>query len=536
MNIHAFAVHIAILCLGVAWNANLVAQTVQNNRSPTGKPVTAAADAQRMALVIGNGSYKDSPLTNPVNDAKAIAQALRENGFTVTLRTNADMKEMLASIRDFGDQLRKGGVGVFYYAGHGMQIKGRNYLIPVATTIAREDEVAYAAVDAQAVLDKMEAAGNGTNIMILDACRNNPFGRSFRGAQQGLAQMDAPVGTLVAFATAPGSVASDGGGQNGLYTQHLLTAMREPGAKVEDVFKRVRTAVRQDSRGKQVPWESTSLEGDFYFKPSQGSEPTEASLEKAMWPLVKNSGNAIDLKAFLTRFPKGIYAAEASARLSKLEGAVQPAQTESTAPKSTSNDATARANPFGFMVGDQWSFQVINKYKNEVVKKVTYRITKIMPDGDLMVGPMRISPEGNVRNFSDERGNTRVYGDAEMLLPKTMQVGHRENFKFSDKVIRSDGARFEQHWRGTLTVTAKERVKVPAGEFDTYRIERVAEVKNAAAGGRSAHNVTTIWYAPQVKYWVAMEQMQRVGQNAPELARTELTSYQVQKPANPGVR
>ncbi|MFD0666078.1 caspase family protein, partial [Ramlibacter sp. MAHUQ-53] len=285
-------------------------------------PVVAPSAARRVALVIGNASYKDAPLTNPVNDARAIAQALRDSGFAVTLRENADMKEMLAAVRGFGDELRKGGVGVFYFAGHGMQIKGRNYLIPVGGSIEREDEVAYSAVDAQAVLDKMDAAGNGTNLLILDACRNNPFARSFRSAQQGLAQMDAPVGTLVAFATSPGSVASDGQGGNGLYTQHLLQAMREPGAKVEDVFKRVRANVRRDSQGKQVPWESTSLEGDFYFltpKPAAAPESGDAALEKAMWALVKESRQALEIKAFLSRFPSGAFAKEAGARLAALE-------------------------------------------------------------------------------------------------------------------------------------------------------------------------------------------------------------------------
>ena len=117
-----------------------------------------------------------------------------------------------------------------------MQIRGRNFLIPVRSNIAHEDEVAYAAVDAQSVLDKMESAGSGTNIVILDACRNNPFARSFRSATQGLAQMEAPVGTLVAFATAPGRRAADGQGRNGMYNSHLLAAMKQPGLKVDDVF------------------------------------------------------------------------------------------------------------------------------------------------------------------------------------------------------------------------------------------------------------------------------------------------------------
>ena len=132
----------------------------------------------RTALVIGNSAYKDAPLANPVNDERAIVQALKESGFTVIVRENADQRAMLSALREFGDHLRAGGTGLFYYAGHGMQIKGRNYLIPVGASIEREDEVAFSAVDAQAVLDKMEAAGNPANIMILDACRNNPFTRS----------------------------------------------------------------------------------------------------------------------------------------------------------------------------------------------------------------------------------------------------------------------------------------------------------------------------------------------------------------------
>jgi len=242
-----------------------------------------AGAEQRVALVIGNNAYKDAPLTNPVNDARAMADALRSAGFTVSLRTDISHRDVLVALREFGDALRRGGVGVFYFAGHGMQIKGRNYLIPAGATIEREDEVAYAAVDAQAVLDKMEAAGNATNLVILDACRNNPFARSFRSASQGLAQMEAPVGTLVAFATAPGSVASDGQGQNGLYTQHLLQALRKPGMKVEDVFKQTRAAVRRDSQGKQIPWESTSLEGDFYFTAPPVPVSAERAVEDAFW-------------------------------------------------------------------------------------------------------------------------------------------------------------------------------------------------------------------------------------------------------------
>ena len=176
---------------------------------------------RRLALVIGNSDYKSSPLRNPVNDARAVASALAAGA---RVRGDADEEAapatMWRAIRVFGDRLRgAGSVGLFYYAGHGVQVRGRNFLIPVNADLQREDEVEFQAVDANAVLAKMDSAKNGLNLMILDACRNNPFARSFRSSSQGLAQMDAPSGTLIAFATAPGAIASDGvDGKNGVYT------------------------------------------------------------------------------------------------------------------------------------------------------------------------------------------------------------------------------------------------------------------------------------------------------------------------------
>jgi caspase domain-containing protein len=239
----------------------------------TGPPLSAAITTPvvketRLALVVGNGAYEAAPLRNPVNDARDFAATLVESGFEVTRLENVGLRELRAALRDFGDRLKKrGGVGLFFFAGHGMQVKGRNYLIPVTAQIEREDEVEFESLDANLVLEKMDSAGNRFNIVILDACRNNPFARSFRSSTQGLAQMDAPSGTVVAFATSPGSVAMDGVARNGLYTQHLIESVQQPGLKIEEIFKQVRAAVRRDSGGKQTPWESTSLEGDFYFHP-----------------------------------------------------------------------------------------------------------------------------------------------------------------------------------------------------------------------------------------------------------------------------
>jgi hypothetical protein len=238
----------------------------------------------RVALVIGNSAYRDAPLRNPVNDARDTAQTLRDLGFDVIYEENLSQNDMKRSIRAFGDKIRDGGVGLFYYSGHGAQVSGINYLVPVGATITNEPEIEYEAVDAGLVLAQMESAKNRLNIVILDACRNNPFARAFRSPKSGLASIDAPAGTLIAYATAPGSVASDGDKRNGLYTQELLKAMRVPGLKIEDVFKQVRIAVQSKSANKQLPWESSSLVGDFYF-----SEPKTGPGKTGQTPEISES-------------------------------------------------------------------------------------------------------------------------------------------------------------------------------------------------------------------------------------------------------
>jgi uncharacterized caspase-like protein len=328
-------------------------------------PADAAESARRYALVIGNNAYPTAPLLNPVNDARAMAQVLQERGFTVITRLDADQRSLTSALREFGEKLKEGGpgtAGLFYFAGHGMQIKGRNYLVPVGANIEHEDEVAYQALDAQAVMDKMESAGNGTNIVILDACRNNPFARSFRSARQGLAQMDAPVGTIVAFSTAPGSVASDGTGSNGLYTSHLLAALKRPGQKVEDVFKQVRMAVLRDSGNKQVPWEASSLVGDFYFNAPTSDAPVtaatalppaagsaldpQAALDDALWNAVKDSTASAEIFAYLNRFPSGRHARTARTRLLELSGpGTAPAPSQPAAAPTPGPQAATTSRP-----------------------------------------------------------------------------------------------------------------------------------------------------------------------------------------------
>jgi len=224
------------------------------------------ASQNRIALVIGNSDYKnEGALKNPVNDANSMEKVLSKMGFKVIKGINLSRKQMRKNIRDFGDKIKKADAALFYYSGHGFQYDGDNYLVPVKSNIQSEDEIQDESINASSVLRKMESARADVNIVILDACRSNPFKRSFRSSSRGLTRMEGPKGTLIAYATAPGSVASDGSGNNGLYTESLIKYMQEP-IPLEKVFKKVRTAVSTLSNDKQIPWESSSLTGkDFYF-------------------------------------------------------------------------------------------------------------------------------------------------------------------------------------------------------------------------------------------------------------------------------
>lgn len=224
---------------------------------------------KRLALVVGNSNYEHGgSLPNPVNDAKAIAVALQSVGFEVMSYENVTQKELKMAINAFGQKLKGYEVGVFYYAGHGIQNKGMNYMIPVEADLQTEAQVEFDCVAADRVLAYMDAAQVKVNVIIMDACRNNPFERSWHRSANGngLAMMNAPTGSLIAYATAPGRVASDGTGSNGLYTSALLKYLGDPKLTIEQVFKKVRTEVTEKSMGAQVPWETTSLTGDdFYF-------------------------------------------------------------------------------------------------------------------------------------------------------------------------------------------------------------------------------------------------------------------------------
>jgi uncharacterized caspase-like protein len=245
-------------------STSLPKTTPPTSTKPRG--LAPVSSSRRIALVIGNGNYDTSKLLNPTNDATDMAQVLKELGFEVILLTDGSRRQMEEAINLLNANLRRGGVGLFYYAGNGVQISGENYLIPIGAKIGRESDVAYEAVPLGKVLGAMEDAGNPTNLLLIDACRDNPF-QNLRSSSRGLAGLTGGKGTLISYSTSPGGLAMDGDGRNSPYTASLLENIRTPGLPVESLLQRVRQSVIEKTKGQQIPWETSSLIGDFSFNP-----------------------------------------------------------------------------------------------------------------------------------------------------------------------------------------------------------------------------------------------------------------------------
>lgn len=297
-----------------------------------------ASPERRVALVIGNGAYGDAALRNPVNDARDVAVALGELGFEVDRLLDADQRAMEEAIAGFTRELdEEHVVGLFYFAGHGIELDGQNYLVPVDASISSESDVKYKAVNAGYVLDGMTRAGNGLNLMVLDACRNNPYARSFRSGSRGLVEMKPATGTLILYATEPGQLARDGEGRNGVFTEKLLEQLKRPGLSAEEVFKGTALGVHELTAGEQTPWQEGVILGHFVFRPASeqermakaaetglaiedstsksGAGSEEPALELELWRSTEACGTSSCYQAYLRTFPDGTFVELARAKL-----------------------------------------------------------------------------------------------------------------------------------------------------------------------------------------------------------------------------
>jgi hypothetical protein len=501
----------ALLGIAVAGLAPAAERTLVIN------PKHAVGGEVRHALVIGNSAYVHGPLRNPVNDARAISKALGEAGFKVTLVEDATEAGMVRAIRIFGQNIAKGGVGLFYFAGHGIQVRGRNYLVPVNADIAHEEEIEFNTVDVNLVLAKMDAAKNGLNIVVLDACRNNPFTRSFRSAQAGLAQMDAPTGTFIAFATAPGAVAADGAGDNGVYTRHLLAELGKPGVPIEQVFKQVRNRVMRDTGNQQIPWESSSLRGDFAFRPASTAAPLAESVSDAMrrqpasdptlieitfWDSVKASAEPADLRAYLDQYPAGRFAVLAKNRLAALQRKPAAAAPAAIAPTVV---ASVQPVPAGSVKapaqGDTWIYEIVQRDQPSLGKG-RYTVTVEAASAESVVETFQVRNDA-ARHWTHTREaamlglGVSIFSPYPALLGE-LKPGTRLQVENLEQKVCGPG------WTCQLSahVVGHESVKVPAGIFEAIKVviaQNWTSPSQTSDRGEIVSRTIHVWYAPQVK-------------------------------------
>lgn len=477
----------------------------------------AAAQAPgdlRIALVIGNATYAASPLANPANDAKAMSETLRGLGFAVIEVRNGSKAQMAEAIAKIRESLRgKQGVGMLYYAGHGLQLDSRNYMVPVDAKLGKAGDIAAQTVEVGAVVEAFKTAGNRMNIVVLDACRDNPFGSISSG--KGLAPLDAPSGTFLAYATAPGNVAGDGDTKsgNGLYTQFLLEELKKPQARIEDVFKRVRFAVRRASDGRQIPWESTSLEDDFQFndgrvvtaaKPSAQQLVAAFNEEKQDWDRIKDSAKPDDFYAFLQKYPTGTISQAAQAKLNLLS---QPTLVVQGAGADGKDQAYAirRYRPGDF-------FETRSSATGMQGHTFSEERVSAGPGGDLLVeATVRMAnaaaPTKTVKIY-DAQGGFKGVKDVFSVEPPSylapsglLQVG--ESWKKSyQTVMAMKGVPPLPPANSVARIVSRQKMTVPAGTFDTFRVEQ--ETLHLP-GGPVGKIACTLWITPDIPHPVKTE-------------------------------
>ncbi len=486
---------------------------------------------ERLALVVGNAAYSWDPLDNPVNDARLVGDALQQAGFKVFRHENLGRTAMVNAFREFGDRLNERTIAVFYYAGHALQVRDNNYLVPIDVAPRSEDEVPVVGLDVGFILGRMSHARSRVNIVILDACRNNPFAGKTRPAR-GLAQMDAPVGTLLAFATAPGKVAEDGPGPNSLYSLNVARHLVTPGLPVESMFKRVREAVIQGTDRRQVPWESSSLLGEFAFVPgvatSVASKPElEAAGELAFWDSIENSTRADEYRAYLRQYPRGRFAELARTRIAAF-----------------SREAAAAAPPAAGRIDPQVALLLAKGGRPELLPRAgdtwRYRVQDQFRIGDLFLTATvaDVTADGIAETWtttSDAKvRSTVVPVDAGFNALPGWSLTPPE---FSPYLLASGALHPGQNIadqrrnidRAVVALKAKvegdEDVIVAAGRFRATKM--VLRGRTQVRGSGTINVEHAIWYSPDVKRFVKYSVTTQVGGSLQEATTFELIEYRL---------
>lgn len=442
----------------------------------------------RVALVIGNAAYPgQAALANPVNDAGAVADTLKRLGFAVIELRDGGKEQMLEAISRTREALKgKQGVGMLYYAGHGLQLDWRNYMVPVDAKLQAQSDIPAQLVDLSGVLEAFRDAGNRMNILVLDACRDNPFDNT--SATKGLAPIDAPPGTFVAFATAAGNVADDGdaGSANGLYTRHLLDEIKKPGARVEDMFRRVRLQVRQHSQGRQVPSESSSLEEEFSFdrgfaRPQAENEAARQArynAEKTDWDRIKASRDVADFYAFMQRYPSGFISEMAQFRVDQLQKSTLVAQGRK------GGLTTLASGVHRFALGDEYTM-ISTDLLTKVATRTVQRVTLATDDRvEINGGETVYDQMGSL--IQDDSG---IKDPPMLMVPADIALGKKWQTAFQNKVRGYQARVFAD-----LRVLALEDLEIPGARIQTYKVGIDGYASIGSVNGRYTG---TLWIEPR---------------------------------------
>ncbi|MDO9025183.1 caspase family protein [Zwartia sp.] len=500
------------------------------------------------ALVIGNSQYSDMPLGNPVNDATAVSTLLKTAGFVTDTQLNTSRTNLITAMERFTKVIKQSQtrVVVFYYAGHGAQLDWRNYLVPVDAVVTKRTDMQSRCVDLNNLLGQLSQIKDKTFIIILDACRDDPFGNRYRLDNKGLSQFDAPVGSLLAYSTSPGKVASDGSGANGLYTENLVRELSIPNVRVEDALKRVRLNVRLASNGEQIPWETTSLESDVYLFASANKKQSAAELERLIqeeikdWAKVKDSKVQSDWVAYLRKYPNGRFSEVAHQRLKNLisveASQSTPSATLSTGSASSKNKkelagkikpyappSTGAAvrlgpglsvpnlwkpseNPYSvgrydlgriYTVGDQTKNRISDLLSGIQTEIRVATVTRVDTEADLVEinnGLILLDLMGNAMSVRGTKFETPLaFTPTEYQLGKKWTASNTRTVNGNKSFVTFD-----------IRIAAVEKVRVPAGEFDAFRIE--------INGWNLTNDVQlkeTYWQVPGLNFPVKREVLRR---------------------------
>jgi uncharacterized caspase-like protein len=505
------------LSVFAAWPFALGASSVQAQTQPAR---AASLTEDRVALVIGNAAYRRLPLDNPVNDARLIASRLTQAGFKVALKENLDRAGMLTALREFGARLNENTIALLYYAGHGLQLRDHNFLIPTDADILTEAEIPIQGMDLSFFLDQMSKAKSRVNIVILDACRDNPFAGDRQSSVQGLAQMDAPVGTLLAFATAPGKQAPDnlGAATNSVYTAQIAKQLLVPGLPVELMFRRVREAVVRETRQLQIPWEHSSLVGEFAFVPGFNASASAApeggdagaAAETALWASTQGSPRPDDFRAYLRQYPNGRFADLARERIAAL-----------TAPVVAANPSRADLMP---RVGDTWRYRVTDRYRFGDLF-VTARVESVGAEGvgetwtttaDAKVRTTRVALKPAFNPLPDWDAAPPEF--APYLQAADLPSGVSSAVGAQRRTVDAVTVTLTPDWQG------EEDVVVAAGRFRAHKLV-LSGRSNARIGPVTARHV--VWYAPAARRIVKYEVTAQAGRDQ-QSTTFELTEFKLQ--------